>query len=143
MTAAGVRDFLWHGGRSSVLARGSSGADRPSGGGWLVGSATHWGASGGWRKSGWRIEPWLPAARACSSSGYQGKRYGHILDPRTGWPAEGVFSTTVVAPTAAEADALSTAFYVLGIESAPGNTVIAARRSAALLVFRAVPAAKY
>ena len=45
-----------------------------------------------------------------------GRRYGHLLDPRTGWPAEGVLSATVLAPTAAEADALSTAFYVLGIE---------------------------
>ncbi|MBC7854446.1 MAG: FAD:protein FMN transferase [Pirellulaceae bacterium] len=43
------------------------------------------------------------------------KRYGHILDPRTGWPAEQVLSATVIAPTAAEADALSTAFYVLGL----------------------------
>src|SRR6185437_7627346 len=62
-------------------------------------------------------------ARSLSTSGssvqffrYQGKRYGHILDPRTGWPAEGVFSATVVAPTAAEADALSTAFYAMGVE---------------------------
>jgi len=63
--------------------------------------------------------------RALSTSGsgvqffrHGGKRYGHILDPRTGWPAEGMFSATVLAPTAAEADALSTAFYVLGVEQA-------------------------
>ncbi len=49
---------------------------------------------------------------------HQGRRYGHILDPRTGRPADGVFSATVVAPTAAEADALSTAFYVLGPSAA-------------------------
>lgn len=49
---------------------------------------------------------------------HQGKRYGHIVDPRTGWPAEQVLSATVIAPTAAEADALSTAFYVLGLEGA-------------------------
>jgi thiamine biosynthesis lipoprotein len=47
---------------------------------------------------------------------HQGRRYGHILDPRTGRPAEGVHSSTVIAPTAAEADALATAFYVLGPE---------------------------
>ena len=47
---------------------------------------------------------------------HQGRRYGHILNPRTGWPAEGVLSATVVAPTAALADALSTAFFVLGPE---------------------------
>ncbi|HUE72666.1 MAG TPA: FAD:protein FMN transferase [Pirellulaceae bacterium] len=49
---------------------------------------------------------------------YQGKRYGHILDPRTGWPADKVLAATVIAPTAALADALSTAFYVGGIELA-------------------------
>jgi thiamine biosynthesis lipoprotein len=43
---------------------------------------------------------------------------GHILDPRTGQPAEGVISATVVAPTAAEADALSTALYVMGADGA-------------------------
>ncbi|MGI8979322.1 MAG: FAD:protein FMN transferase [Pirellulaceae bacterium] len=62
-------------------------------------------------------------ALGTSGSGSQffhhgGKRYGHILDPRTGWPAEQVLSATVIAPTAAEADALSTAFYVLGLEGA-------------------------
>ena len=63
--------------------------------------------------------------RALGTSGAQfqsfrhrGRRYGHILDPRTGWPAEGVLSVTVLAPTAAEADALSTAFYVMGPEAA-------------------------
>jgi FAD:protein FMN transferase len=47
-----------------------------------------------------------------------GKRYGHIIDPRTGWPAGGVASVTVIAPSptvgAAVTDALATAFYVGG-----------------------------
>lgn len=47
-----------------------------------------------------------------------GRVYGHILDPRTGEPALGPASVTVVAPSAAEADALSTAFYLLGPEGA-------------------------
>ena len=47
-----------------------------------------------------------------------GRVYGHILDPRTGEPAIGPASVTVLAPTAAEADALSTAFYLLGPEAA-------------------------
>jgi FAD:protein FMN transferase len=44
--------------------------------------------------------------------------YGHILDPRTGEPATGPASVTVLAPTAADADALSTTFFLLGPEAA-------------------------
>jgi thiamine biosynthesis lipoprotein len=49
-----------------------------------------------------------------------GRVYGHILDPRAGAPApaDGPLSVTVLAPTAAEADALSTAFYLLGFDAA-------------------------
>jgi thiamine biosynthesis lipoprotein len=43
---------------------------------------------------------------------------GHILDPRTGWPAESLASATVLAPTAALADALATAFFILGVDKA-------------------------
>ena len=43
-----------------------------------------------------------------------GKRYGHIIDPRTGWPVEGQALVAVVAPSAALADALATAFFVGG-----------------------------
>ena len=46
-----------------------------------------------------------------------GRVFGHILDPRTGEPAFGPAAVTVLAPTAAEADALSTAFYLLGLEA--------------------------
>ena len=44
--------------------------------------------------------------------------YGHLLDPRTGWPASPCASVTVLAPFAALADALSTACFVLGPEHA-------------------------
>lgn len=58
-----------------------------------------------------------------SGTGHQffeldGKRYGHVLDPRTGWPAAGTLSATVVTKDAADADALSTAFLVGGTELA-------------------------
>jgi thiamine biosynthesis lipoprotein len=43
-----------------------------------------------------------------------GRRYGHVIDPRTGWPAEGVRSATAIAEDAAVADALATAFLVGG-----------------------------
>ncbi len=48
-----------------------------------------------------------------------GKKYAHTIDPRTGYPVtHGLLSATVVAPTAAEADALATACMVLGPEAA-------------------------
>ena len=55
-----------------------------------------------------------------------GRRYGHVIDPRTGWPAEGVRSATAVADEAAVADALATAFLVGG--EAVARAVCAARR---------------
>ncbi|MBU8871666.1 MAG: FAD:protein FMN transferase [Gemmatimonadales bacterium] len=45
-----------------------------------------------------------------------GHRYGHIMNPTTGQPAEGILSTTVFAPTALLADGLSTALFVLGVD---------------------------
>lgn len=49
-----------------------------------------------------------------------GRRYGHILDPRSGQPVEGMAGVTVIASTAMEADALSTALFVLGPEEGRG-----------------------
>jgi thiamine biosynthesis lipoprotein len=54
---------------------------------------------------------WL-AHQAIGASG-TAVRGAHIIDPRTGRPAEGKFRTWAMAPTAAEADALSTAFMVM------------------------------
>jgi FAD:protein FMN transferase len=67
---------------------------------------------------------WLrDAALGMSGAGEQfvevgGIRYGHVLDPRTGWPASGVLSAAVATPDPARADALSTAFLVGGMEMA-------------------------
>ncbi len=57
-----------------------------------------------------------------------GVRYHHLLDPKTGWPAEnGLSSVTIVSSRSVDGDALSTACFVLGedkalslIESLPG-----------------------
>ncbi len=45
-----------------------------------------------------------------------GKRYSHIVDPRTGRPAEQSPSVTVIAPTGLTADAWATAFSVLSVD---------------------------
>ncbi|MDF1664948.1 MAG: FAD:protein FMN transferase [Planctomycetota bacterium] len=64
----------------------------------------------------------LPVANAAivSSGDYEryitigGKRYSHILDPRSGWPVEHTQSVTLIAPDAALADALATGVFVMG-----------------------------
>lgn len=110
----GVENWLIHGGRSSVRAQGKhAGLD-----GWPVGIQNP-------------LLPDKPFATlllrdaALGTSGtavqwfrHEGKRYGHIIDPRTGWPVESMLSVSVIAPDAALADALSTAFFVLGVENA-------------------------
>jgi len=116
-------------------------------------------SAGGSSQRGWGPEQWelaleparreiarlrfADAALATSGAGEQyfeanGRRYGHVLDPRSGWPAEGVRSATVLASEAAVADALSTAFLVAGPELA--RSVCAARPGTlALLVLDARP----
>jgi len=48
-----------------------------------------------------------------------GRRYHHLLDARTGWPARGVAGTTVVAGTAFEAGMAATGAFLLGPEEGP------------------------
>ncbi len=112
----GGADFVIHGGQSSIVARGHR--DETNG-----------------ELTPWRIgisHPLLPAKRLAtialhnealgtSGSGRQsfihnGRRYGHIIDPRSGWPADHRLSVTVIASTAATADAMATALFVLGDE---------------------------
>ena len=103
-------DFLLHGGQSSLLAHGThTGCD-----GWPVGIGNPLFTQ---KRLGTIVLK--NQAMATSGSNIQyfrvgDRRFGHILDPRTGWPIEGTLSVTVVADTAAKADALSTAFYVMG-----------------------------
>lgn len=105
----GITTALLSAGGSSVLAIGPA-----TGRAWPVGLRDP-------RAPGrrWAVLHLRDAALATSGSGEQffesgGRRYGHILDPRSGWPAEGRLAATVVASSAAEADALSTAFFIGG-----------------------------
>lgn len=45
---------------------------------------------------------------------FEGKRYGHIIDPTTGYPVENILGTTIIASNATRADALSTSAFLLG-----------------------------
>lgn len=109
---AGVEHALLSAGRSSLLALGGRGD------GWRIDLVSPLVAghaiAGLWLRN---------AALGTSGAGEQfviagGHRYGHVIDPRTGWPANGVVSASVVASDASRADALSTAFLVGGIDLA-------------------------
>src|SRR5678815_2726604 len=106
---------------------------------------------------GWRIgirdprnrEPWFARVtlrdRAISTSGQyeqfvaaNGHTYGHILDPRTGIPAQGVLSVTVIADSPFETDAWDTGLFVLG----PEEAMKVARAHPELAVILVVPSEK-
>lgn len=93
------------------------------------------GGSGRAEPEGWRVGIQHPRAadrlvatvhlrdRAAGTSGdyqryfeYEGRRFSHIIDPATGYPASGLVSATVLHSRAAVADALATAVMVLGPE---------------------------
>ncbi len=66
----------------------------------------------------------LPEDRALGTSAdnqnffiHNGQRYTHLIDPRTGYPARDKILVTATAPTAIEADLLSTAFFVLPVST--------------------------
>ncbi|HJW99866.1 MAG TPA: FAD:protein FMN transferase [Terriglobales bacterium] len=84
-------------------------------------------------KSGWKVIVPKPGQRSqavssvflrdaslSTSGSYEkffrlnGRTYCHIMDPRTGQPVQGMLQTTVIAPTATDSDALSTAMFVMG-----------------------------
>jgi thiamine biosynthesis lipoprotein len=48
-----------------------------------------------------------------------GKRYHHILDPRTGYPSESsIISATIISDNSLDGDGLSTGIYILGVKQA-------------------------
>jgi thiamine biosynthesis lipoprotein len=110
----GLPTYLVHGGRSSVFARGTPGHPR----GWEVTLRHPWDPERRLAVLWLRDRGMGTSAATYQYLEHQGKKLGHVLDPRTGWPASGMASISVLAPTAAQADALSTAFFILGSEAA-------------------------
>ncbi|MBX9789558.1 MAG: FAD:protein FMN transferase [Pirellulales bacterium] len=118
LDAAGLTSYLLHGGQSSVLARGGQAGDGNASGAWTIGL-------GDPTRPGRQLARIDLVNQSLATSGSRmqsfragGQRYGHILDPRTGQPALGVLTATVIAPSAAIADAVSTAFFVMGVDGA-------------------------
>jgi FAD:protein FMN transferase len=110
-TKWGVRSGLLHGGTSSVYGIG-----RPPGEprGWGI-ALRHPADDDRTLGTVWLADCALGTSAATFQYfEYNGRKHGHVLDPRTGWPAEVAASASVVAPTAAEADAMSTAAFILG-----------------------------
>ncbi len=106
----GLREALVHAGTSTVRAIGGG----PERDGWRVGVRHP-------RRTEQRWSELTLSNESLSTSGdYEqffqggGRRFGHVLDPRTGWPAEGTVSASVVTASAADSDALSTAAMVMG-----------------------------
>jgi thiamine biosynthesis lipoprotein len=117
-----IRAYWWptsslvHGGRSSLFALGSP--PGRIGGRWEIALRNPFRP-----ESPLGVFTMRNRALGTSGSAFQqflvdGRKISHIIDPRTGEPAPGPASVTVLAPAAAEADALSTAFYLLGAEAA-------------------------
>jgi len=106
----GVESALMHGGRSTIYGLGAP-PDEPA---WEVGITDP-------RNRETRVGVVGLRDRALSTSGdyeqffeWDGRRYSHVLDPRTGEPAQGMWSAAILAESATDTDALSTAAFVLG-----------------------------
>lgn len=108
----GIESGLISGGTSTVYAIGCP----PDGDAWTVGIRNPVERDG-------RLTTVRLRDQALSTSGgherfteVDGVRYSHVIDPRTGWPADDLLIASAVTPDPAESDALSTAFLVLGID---------------------------
>ncbi|MGB5275174.1 MAG: FAD:protein FMN transferase, partial [Flavobacteriaceae bacterium] len=72
-----------------------------------------------------KIFSWLPIVESsvATSGNYEkyvifgGKKYTHIIDPRTGYPASGINSVSIFAKSAELCDALATAVFIMGREA--------------------------
>jgi thiamine biosynthesis lipoprotein len=109
---AGVSRALLHGGTSTVYGIGAP----PDQEGWKVAIAgsqdeSHTIATVLLRDSALSVSAvWARSFEA------DGKKFGHVIDPRTGQPVNNAVLSAVALPSATETDALSTALLVLGAE---------------------------
>lgn len=108
---SGVGSALLHGGGSSVYAIGHPPGDPR---GWPVRLRHPTDTAAALGTVYLRNQGLGTSAATFQFFAYKGQKLGHLLDPRLGWPAGGTHSASVVASTAAEADAMSTAAFVLG-----------------------------
>ena len=111
----GIASGLLHGGTSSILALGVP-LEQPLG--WMVSLRHPWDETRTLGNVHLRNRALGTSAATHQYFVYNGSKLGHLLDPRRGWPAAGLQQVSALAPTAAEADALSTAFFVMGLEAA-------------------------
>lgn len=116
-----IRRSVWpvpaliHGGHSSIFALGSP--PDSLAGRWRVSLRNPFDPERALGQFGLRDRGLGSSGAAFQRFEEGGRLYGHIIDPRTGEPPrDGPESVTVLAPSAADADALSTAFYLLGRE---------------------------
>lgn len=114
LRSAGITSALIHGGTSSIFALGRP----PNAEAWKVAIEARALEPGG--DSVPLAVVWLEDESLSVSAvwGKQlqagGKTYGHVIDPRTGWPADGAQLAAIILPSATEADALTTALLIDG-----------------------------
>lgn len=135
-TEWGVRSALLHAGGSSAYAIGPPPGDAR---GWPIHLKHPHDASDSLGVIRLRDAGLGTSAATFQCFEYNGQKLGHLLDPRRGWPAAGTASASVVAPSAAEADAMSTAAFVLGATGAETLTRLRPGLGAVLLRDGAAP----
>jgi thiamine biosynthesis lipoprotein len=110
----GVHSGLLHGGTSTTYAIGSP----PGQSTWLTTATAPLTVSGASSMTlptvGIRNESLSVSSLSEKSFVSGGATYGHVIDPRTGWPVTGAAFAVVCTPRSVDADALSTALMVLG-----------------------------
>lgn len=112
LRAHGCTSALLHGGTSSVHAIGRP----PDGDAWKIA----WSPPGGPERVFELRDSALSVSAAHGKAFCQdGRQYGHVIDPCTGWPGGAATSAVVTGPGSLECDALSTALLVLGADWLP------------------------